>query len=136
MASIPESHQDLLVKPVVVSLVTLMPDGQPQATPVWADLDNGDIVVNSARGRQKDRNMTPHSRVTVLAMDPANPYRWIEVRGEVEDVDETSGLDWINRLAKKYRGTDEYYSGANAAMKGKEQRVTYRIKPTHVNVAG
>lgn len=136
MASIPESHKDLLVKPVVVSLVTLMPDGQPQATPVWADLDNGHIVVNSAKGRQKTRNMTEHSKVTVLAMDPANPYRWMEVRGEIDEVDEASGLDWINRLAKKYRGTDEYYSGAMAPMKGKEQRVTYRIKPLHVNVGG
>lgn len=136
MTSIPESHKDLLVKPVVVSLVTLMPDGQPQATPVWADLDNGEIVVNSARGRQKDRNMTQNAKVTVLAMDPSNPYRWIEVRGQIDEIDEASGLDWINRLAKKYRGVDEYYSGNMAPMKGKEQRVTYRIKPTHVNVGG
>ncbi len=136
MASIPDSHKDLLIKPVVVSLVTMMPDGQPQATPVWADLDNGQIVVNSALGRQKTRNMTPNAKVTVLAMDPANPYRWMEVRGEIDEVDEASGLDWINRLAKKYRGTDEYYSGPMAAMKGKEQRVTYRITPTHVNTAG
>jgi PPOX class probable F420-dependent enzyme len=136
MTSIPESHKDLLVNPVVVSLVTIMPDGQPQATPVWADLDNDKIVVNTARGRQKDRNMSERGRVTVLAVDPANPYRWLEVRGEIDEVDEASGLEWINRLARKYRGADEYYSGPMAAMKGKEQRVTYRIKPIHVNVGG
>jgi PPOX class probable F420-dependent enzyme len=134
MVAIPESHQDLLTRPVVVSLVTIMPDGQPQATPVWADLDNGHIVVNSAKGRQKDRNMQQGAKVTVLAIDPENPYRWMEVRGEVAEVDEESGHAWINRLAKKYRGVDEYYSGNMAAMRGKEQRVTYRIQPTKVNV--
>lgn len=135
MTSIPESHKDLLVNPVVVSLVTLMPDGQPQATPVWADFDNGQIVVNSALGRQKTRNMTEGSKVTVLAMDPANPYRWIEVRGEISEVDEASGLDWINRLSNKYRGNPDYYSRMED-LRGKEQRVTYRIQPTRVNVGG
>lgn len=135
MASIPESHKDLLVNPVVVSLVTLMPDGQPQATPVWADLDNGQIIVNSALGRQKTRNMQQGAKVTVLAMDPGNPYRWMEVRGEIAEIDEASGLDWINRLSQKYRGVADYYD-RNEAQRGKETRVTYRIQPTHVNVGG
>lgn len=135
MASIPESHKDLLINPVVVSLVTIMPDGQPQATPVWADLDNGHIVVNSAKGRQKDRNMQHRAKVTVLAIDPENPYRWLEVRGEVDEVDEASGLAWINRLSKKYRGVDDYYAGNMESLRGKEQRVTYRIRPTKVNAS-
>lgn len=131
---IPESHKDLLTEPVVVTLVTVMPNGQPQATPVWAHYDGSNIIINTARGRQKDRNLRERGKATILATDPKNPYRWLEVRGEVAEEDEASGLDVINMLAKKYRGTDEYYSGANASRKGKETRVTYKIRPEHVNV--
>lgn len=129
--TIPAQFRDLFEKPVVVSLVTVMPDGQPQATPVWIDYDGTHLIVNTARGRQKDRNMHRNALVTVLAIDPANPYRWVEVRGRIIEEDESTGLAVINALSKKYRGVEDYYSG-NPAMRGKEQRVTYKIEPTHV----
>ncbi len=130
--AIPERFKDLFDQPVVVALVTIMPDGQPQATPVWITTDGGNLVVNTARGRQKDKNMSVGAKVTVLAIDPTNPYRWVEVRGQIIDEDEATGLDVINALSKKYRGEPDYYKG-NPSMRGKETRVTYTIEPTRVN---
>jgi PPOX class probable F420-dependent enzyme len=133
---IPETHKDLLTGAVVVTLVTVMPDGTPQATPVWVDYDGQYVIVNTARGRQKDRNMQRRSKVAVLAIDPKNPYRWLEVRGEVEDISEAGAVDVINKLAKKYRGVDSYYGGSAPAERAtQETRVTYKIRPLHVNVS-
>jgi PPOX class probable F420-dependent enzyme len=132
---IPETHEDLVNKPVVVSLTTVMPDGQPQSTPIWWDGDGEHILVNTAKGRQKDRNMKRDSKVTLLAIDPSNPYRWLEVRGVVEDVIEAGpATDHISKMAKKYVGKDEYYGGvAPVEQKDKEIRVLFKVKPTKVN---
>jgi PPOX class probable F420-dependent enzyme len=135
--TVPDSHRDLLDRPIVVALVTLMPDGQPQATPVWCDYDGTYVIINTARGRQKDRNMKARARVTVLSIDPQNPYRWLEVRGEVEEVTEEGGVETINRLAKKYRGVDQYYGGVTPIeLREQETRVNFLIKPTRVLTGG
>jgi PPOX class probable F420-dependent enzyme len=132
---IPESHRDLFERPVVVALATVNPDGQPQVTPVWVDYDGEFVIINTARGRQKDRNMEARPQVTVMAMDPDDPYRWVEVRGVIEEIDEASGLDVINRLSAKYRNQPDYYA-RNPSMRGRETRVTYRIRPTKVTKGG
>jgi PPOX class probable F420-dependent enzyme len=131
---IPEDFRDLLDDAVVVALVTIMEDGQPQATPVWVDYDGTYVRVNTARGRQKDKNMRPDAKVTVLAIDPKNPYRWLEVRGRVAEETEEGALEHINSLSLKYRGEPDYYAG-NPAMRGKQQRVTYKIEPLRVNTS-
>jgi PPOX class probable F420-dependent enzyme len=128
---IPENFLDLFVKPVVVALVTVMPDGQPQATPVWTDYVDGYIRINTARGRQKDKNMQRDAKVTVLAIDPENPYRWVEVRGRIADESEATGLEVINALSAKYRNEPDYYK-RNEGMRGKETRVTYLVEPTKI----
>jgi PPOX class probable F420-dependent enzyme len=127
MAELPEKARDLFEKPVIAGLVTIMPNGQPQATPVWVDYDGQYVRINTARGRQKDRNMTKQSKVTLLLVDPSNPYHWVEVRGHVEDVTEEGANDHINQLSHKYTGRD--YQG----FKSDEQRVTYKIEPDKVN---
>ena len=99
-----------------------MPNGQPQATPVWVDYDGEFVRVNSARGRQKDRNMERNPHVTVLAIDPDNPYRWMEIRGIVEHISEEGGLDHINKLSKKYRGQEDYYAPMPAAPGQRDAR--------------
>lgn len=132
---IPPSHVDLLQRPIVVTLVTVMNDGQPQATPVWADFDGTYVRVNTARGRQKDKNIRARPKVTVLIIDPNNAYRWMEIRGTVVEQDDAAGLDHINMLSKKYRGVEDYYS-SNPSMRGKEQRVMFRIQPTRVITGG
>lgn len=134
-AQIPESHRDLLEGPVVVALVTVMPNGQPQATPVWCMYDGTHILVNTARGRQKDQNMQHNPKVAVLAIDPQNPYRYLEVRGQVDEHTEVGGVDMINRLSELYTGQRDYYAGM-PEMRGKERRVTYKIRPTHVVASG
>ncbi len=135
VSKIPSSHQDLLENPVFVTLVTIMPDGQPQATPVWCDYDGTSIWVNSARGRQKDQNMERDPRVTILAIDPKNPYRWMEIRGRVEAITEEGGVEHINKLSQKYRGIADYYS-TNPGQRGKETRVIYKVRPLKVNTSG
>lgn len=132
---IPESHRDLLERPVVVTLVTLMPDNHPQATPVWCDYDGEFVRVNTARGRQKDKNMSKRPKVTILAIDPDNPYRWLEIRGVIENMDESAGLDHINKLSAKYRDEPDYYA-RNPEQRGKEQRVLINIRPVRVLVGG
>jgi PPOX class probable F420-dependent enzyme len=130
--SIPAEFKDLLDRPIVVTLVTVMPDGQPQATPVWVDYDGTYVRVNTARGRQKDKNMKVGAKVTVLSIDPDNPYRWLEIRGKVVAETEVGALEHINALSLKYRNEPDYFK-RNESMRGKQQRVTYKIEPLRIN---
>lgn len=130
MVQIPDSHIDLLERPIVVALVTLMPDGQPQATPVWADVIEGLVRINTVAGRQKYRNLHEREMATVLAVDPEDPMRWIEVRGKV--VFESDGDDRavIDKLAIDYVGGDGYPWHNDA-----DRRVTFHIEPTRVSTS-
>lgn len=131
MSSIPESHRDLLERPIIASLATVQPDGQPQVTPVWADIHNGCVRINTAAGRQKHKNLLDRRQATVMVVDPENDQRYIEVRGEVADVSEQTGDAVIDKLANDYLGTETYpYRTAT------EQRVTFLIRPTRVLVGG
>ena len=132
MTKIPHDFLDLINGPVVVALVTVMPDGSPQATPVWCNAPDDYIWINTARGRQKDRNMTPGAKVTILAIDPQNPYRWLEVRGHVADSTEEGGVEHICALSALYRNEPDYYA-RNPAQQDRETRVIYRIAIDHVN---
>ena len=83
---IPEKYLDLFHKKAFASLATVNPDGSPQVTPVWCDFDGKYVLVNSAKGRRKDRNMRDRPKVALALIDPENPYRYLEVRGTVEEV--------------------------------------------------
>lgn len=123
-----DKYQDLLTdKKAFAHLATLMPDGSPQTTPVWVDYDGSHILVNTARGRAKDKNMSRESRVAVSIVDPDNPYRFVEVRGRVEEVTETGADDHINKMAKKYLGKDVY-----PFRQPGEVRVLYKIRPEKI----
>ena len=108
MTEIPKAYLDLFSKPAFAHLVTLMPDGSPQVTPVWVDLDGNTVIVNTAKGRLKDRNMKRDPRVALAVSDPANPYRYVQVRGRVSDISENGGDAHIDKMAKKYLGKDTY----------------------------
>lgn len=71
----------------------------------------------------------------MLAIDPQNPYRYLEVRGRVAEVTEDGALDHINRLSALYVNRPDYYAG-NPSQRGKETRVIYKIAPEHVNASG
>lgn len=130
MLTIPDSHLDLFERPIVVTLVTLMADNQPQATPVWCSYDGRHIWVNTAKGRQKDINMRARAQVTVLALDHENPYRYAEIRGVVDEITEDGALEHINQLAHRYFGRDFY--AKNPAQQERETRVIFKIKPLNI----
>lgn len=130
MVEIPASHIDLLTRPIVVSLITVMPDGQPQATPVWIDVLDGKLRINTAAGRQKDKNLRERPMATVLAIDPENPYRWMEIRGKVVWESEGDDRAVIEKLSQDYEGVP--YQNHNDA----DRRVTFHIAPERVVAAG
>jgi PPOX class probable F420-dependent enzyme len=127
---IPDQYADLFQKRAFANLVTLMPDGSPQVSPVWIDFDGTHVLVNTARGRQKDKNMQRNERVALSIVDPDNPYRYLEIRGKVAEITEDGADQHIDKMAKKYLGKDKYPSRTPG-----EVRVLYKIAPsktTHV----
>jgi PPOX class probable F420-dependent enzyme len=108
-------------------LATLMKDGSPQVTPTWVDIDknNNTILVNTAKGRIKYRNISRDPRVAVSVIDFSNPYDMVTVRGKViEQINGKEADEHIDKLAKKYLGKDKY-----PRRRPGEERVLLRIKP-------
>jgi PPOX class probable F420-dependent enzyme len=134
-AQIPESHRDLLDGPIIAALATLMPDGQPQVTPVWCSYDGTHIIVNATAERQKAKNMTERPRVTIMVFDPRNQFRWLEVRGVVEEITADGGGESMNTLSLLYTGQPKRY-GIEAPPREVSERLLYKIKPMRVNFAG
>ena len=122
--SIPDRFIDLFSKKAFAHLATLMPDGSPQVTPVWVDYQDGFVLVNSARGRQKDRNMRRDTRVAIAILDPDNPYRYLQVRGRVVEITEVGADAHIDKMALKYLGREKYPN-----RRPGEIRVIYKIQP-------
>jgi PPOX class probable F420-dependent enzyme len=131
MRDIPEKYRDLFDKKAFGHLGTVMPDGRPQVTPVWCDFDGSHVIVNSAKGRRKDKNMRAEPRVTIEVSDPDNPYRYLEIRGRVVEITEQGADEHIDRMAKKYLGVDEYPN-----RQADEVRVIYRIAPEKFSAMG
>jgi PPOX class probable F420-dependent enzyme len=130
-AFIPEKYKDLFDKKAFASLSTLMSDGRPQVTPVWCDFDGTHVLVNSAKGRIKDRNMRRDPRVSLALIDPDNPYRYLQLQGRVVEITETGADENIDRLAKKYLGQDKY-----PFRQPGEVRVIYKIEPERAQTMG
>ena len=123
--------EKLLREPAYCQLATLMPDGSPQITQVWVDTDGEHVLVNTAEGRQKTKNVRRDPRVAVNVVDPNNAWRLGEVRGRVVDVT-TEGADrLIDELAKKYLDADTY-----PFRDPLEVRVTLKILPEKTNEVG
>jgi len=130
---VPQSHQDLLkdeTKAFAI-LATLMGDGSPQITPIWFNTDEKHILLNSAEGRVKDRNMRAHPEVALAILDPEDPYRYIQIRGRVAEITEEGAEDHIDALAFKYKGLRRY-DGRKPGM----VRVIYKILPQKVTKSG
>jgi PPOX class probable F420-dependent enzyme len=105
-----------------------MSDGTPQVTPIWFNTDDEYILINSATGRIKDKNMRARSTVALCIADPYNAYRYLQIRGNVVEIT-TEGADaHIDALAFKYLGKEKYPN-----RKPNEQRVTYKIMPTKID---
>jgi PPOX class probable F420-dependent enzyme len=128
---IPKSHLDLLQRPVVASLATVLPSGQPQVQPVWCGWDGRHVLVNTEKGRVKYRNLHERRQATLLLVNPDDVFHWIEIRGEVESETEQGAEAQLDQLAKRYLGVDKYPFGAPGDV-----RVLFRIRPTHVVTFG
>jgi len=123
-----QDYADLLQdKKAFAHLATVMPDGAPQTTPVWIDYRDGHVLVNTAKGRVKARNMHVGSPVALSISDPDNPYRYVQVRGVVSKVRDEGADQHIDFLAKKYLGQDKY-----PLRQPGEERVIYEIEPQKV----
>jgi len=133
MVKIPQSHIHLFTDEVkaFAILATLMKDGSPQVTPVWFNFDGAHILINSAKGRVKDRNMRRNPQVALVIMDPKNPYRYMQIRGKVIEITTQGGRDHIDALSKKYTGSEKYSGGPSS-----EVRIRYKILPERISVMG
>jgi PPOX class probable F420-dependent enzyme len=128
-AQIPSSHLDLLEGPIPVSIATIGPSGYPQVTAVWVFFEDGNVVTSLAGVRQKLKNLKARSRATVFVIDPANPYRTLEVRGDVT-IEPDPELTTLKRVLTAY-GTDlESFPGPL------EERATVTLRPTRVVALG
>lgn len=130
-ARIPEAFLDLFAKPVLAHLATLMPDGRPQVTPVWIDFDGEHLLVNTAEGRQKDRNLVARPAVALSMVDPDDQFRYLEVRGRVVERTREGAIEQIDRLARRYLGVDRYPRHDQTAP-----RVLFKIAAEHVVAQG
>ena len=133
MKKIPDSHQDLLQDQTkaLLYLATLMADGTPQVTPVWFSTDGSYILINTAEGRVKDRNMRARSSVALCIADPENPYRYLQLRGKVVGFTNQGADAHIDALSFKYHGTPKYEN-----RKPGEKRIIYKILPEQVDAHG
>jgi PPOX class probable F420-dependent enzyme len=107
---------------------TLMKDGYPQITPTWIDIEDGNILVNTAIGRIKQKNVSRDPRLSIAIADQNNPYDMVTVRGKViEQITGDAADKHIDKLAKKYLGKDKYPNRAPG-----EKRVILKVKPERV----
>ncbi len=134
MASIPESYHDLFDKRTFAHLSTVMPDGTPHPTPVWIDYDaDADrLLVNTARGRRKERNVRTNPAVGVSMCDPADPYRYVSVLGEVAALTEDGAVAHIDALARRYMDVETYPNHGEESG----ARVVLEIRPDRVLTSG
>lgn len=131
MRELPPKVKAMLQKPVFVHLATAMDDGSPQVSPVWVDVDGDTILINSAEGRLKDKNVRGDKRVAISATDPDNPYRAIMIRGRVIEITNDGAEAHIDKMAKKYMGKDKYpYHSADS------KRVIYKIEAEKIATMG
>jgi PPOX class probable F420-dependent enzyme len=126
--TIPDSHADLLDQPVA-TLATLAPDGRPQLTEVWFLAEDGQVKISLNTSRRKVHNLRDRPACSVLLLDLANPYRYVEVRGDAV-LEPDDDYAFADRLGAKYgadlRETDQ----------PGDRRVVVTIRPLRVHTWG
>ncbi len=128
---IPESHEDLLESNALAHVATIGPEGEPQVNPVWFGWDGARLKFSQTKKRQKYRNLGREPRIAISIVDPENPYRYLEVRGRVDRIEEDPNLDFINSMAKKYLGADEYPNHQPG-----DERVVIHVEPLRTTGMG
>jgi len=132
MPVLPTEYHDLFEKATFAHVTTMLPNDTPHTTPVWVDYDPDDdrILVNTERGRRKAKNVQRDPTVSVSMLDPENPYRFLSVTGEVEEITTEGAREHIDELAHRYTGEDEYQNPIQT------ERIILRIRPEEVFSSG
>src|SRR5579871_469524 len=120
---LPKSHADLLSLPLFAHVATIRRDGQPQVNPMWFDWDGQSIRLTCSTPRMKYRNVQGDPRITMSVTDPANPYRYLEVRGVVKAIEPDPDGTFFDHLADRYDLRLE-------DLPDRRQRVVLVVEPT------
>lgn len=120
-----ESTKDLLSRTAIAHLATVRPDGSLQSNPVWFEWDGEHIKVSTTKDRQKFRNLRDDPRVALSMTDPEDPYRYLEVRGEVDRFEDDPDGAFIDHLSERYMGQRPY-----PYHQPGDERVTMYVRPT------
>ena len=131
MATIPDSHLDMMTKPVFWHIATYGPHDELQTSPVWGGWDGEHFLFSQTRTRQKYHNLVTNPTVALSGVDPDNPYRYLEIRGTVVRIDDDSSNEFIDSMAKKYMGVDHYPYHQEG-----DQRVVMVVQPSHTSQMG
>ena len=128
MKNFPAEYLDLLKDETkaFLFLATTMPDGSPQVTPIWFNADDEYILINTNEGRVKDKNMKARPKVAMVIQDPNDPYRYIQVRGEVAEYVREGADEHISALSLKYDGKPWKYREG-------QKRIIFKIKITKID---
>jgi PPOX class probable F420-dependent enzyme len=122
-----EGAKELLREPVLAHIATIDAKGRPNISPVWVDVDDDDVVFNTAEGRVKTTNLRSNPNVAVSVVDPNDPHRVIALRGTVAEMTHEGADEHIDFLAKKYLGVEEFQDRTEG-----QQRVKIRIRPERI----
>lgn len=136
---LPETYRDLLDGEFCAALITVMPDGQPQITPVWFNREGDYLLLNTMHGFRKEKNMRANPKVTLLVYDPQQPLRSIEIRGTVVEMSEEGALDHLDSLTQKYLrkpGARFFGDSVPASLQASYIPVKIKVAPTSVRVEG
>lgn len=137
MKPIPASHLELIDGPYTVALTTVMPDGQPQTTPVWCNRKGEYIFINVMKSFRKEKNMRLNPKVSLLAYNPKNPLHNIEIRGLVVEMSDEGAVEHNDELAQLYMGKPDakfFGDAVPAELQSKYTLVRIKICPMHIRV--
>ena len=129
-SGVPKTHEDILESTALAFVSTLGPKGEPQTSPVWFGWDGKVLRFSHTKARQKYRNLVRDPRIAVTLVDPATPFRYVEIRGTATIEDDPTKA-YINVMAKKYTGNEDYQGNQPG-----DERVIISVKPEHVNTMG
>jgi PPOX class probable F420-dependent enzyme len=124
---IDDSVKQLLTGKNFAFVATLMKDGSPQITPTWIDYDGKIILINTAEGRVKQKNVSRDPHIAISIVDQNNPYNMLTIRGKMIEQTSNGADEHIDKLAKRYLGVDKYpFRSPN------EKRVILKVQPENV----
>jgi PPOX class probable F420-dependent enzyme len=121
--TVPASHQDLVDRPLIAHFATVRPDGSVQTNPMWFAWDGSRLRLTHTRTRKKYQNVSREPRVALSIVDPEDSQRYLEIRGEVESIDDDTGAPF-------YRKLQERYGASGSPIRDADVRVVLVIRPT------